>query len=115
MNAKEPSQKHVTESPDRRAFFRNPLCLDARHGMLIPAQIKARTDPGLEKLVVALASGLAGAYVQMRRKEAALLPGVAIGVSLVPPLSAAGLLLYFEESSGATSRLPTVVSFATPG
>lgn len=74
-----------------------PFLVDAPRGMIIPAQVMARTDPGLEELVIAIASGLAGAYVQMRKQEAALLPGVAIGVSLVPPLSAAGLLLYFGE------------------
>lgn len=74
-----------------------PFLVDAPRGMIIPDQVMARTDPGLEELVVAIASGLAGAYVQMRKQEAALLPGVAIGVSLVPPLSAAGLLLYFGE------------------
>ena len=36
-------------------------------------------------------------WVQVRRDEAGLLPGVAIGVSLVPPLSASGMLLYFGE------------------
>jgi uncharacterized hydrophobic protein (TIGR00271 family) len=74
-----------------------PFLVDAPRGMIIPDQVMARTDPGLEELVVAIASGLAGAYVQMRKQEAALIPGVAIGVSLVPPLSAAGLLLYFGE------------------
>jgi len=37
----------------------------------------------------------------MRREEASLLPGVAIGVSLVSPLAAAGMLLYFGEPEGA--------------
>jgi uncharacterized hydrophobic protein (TIGR00271 family) len=68
-----------------------PFLVDAPRGMVIPDQVMARTDPGLEELVIAIASGLAGAYVQMRKQEAALLPGVAIGVSLVPPLSATGL------------------------
>jgi uncharacterized hydrophobic protein (TIGR00271 family) len=78
-----------------------PVLVDAPRGMVIPDQVLARTDPGLEELVIAIASGLAGAYVQMRKQEAALLPGVAIGVSLVPPLSAAGLLLYFGELARA--------------
>lgn len=78
--------------------FSIPYVVDAPRGMLIPVQVMERTDPGLEELFIALAAGIAGAYVQMRRKEAALLPGVAIGVSLVPPLSAAGLLLYFGEA-----------------
>jgi uncharacterized hydrophobic protein (TIGR00271 family) len=74
-----------------------PFLVDAPRGMIIPDQVMARTDPGLEELVVAIAAGLAGAYVQTRKQDVALLPGVAIGVSLVPPLSAAGLLLYFGE------------------
>ena len=79
--------------------FAIPFIFDAPRGIAIPAQVLARTDPGLEELAIALVSGIAGAYVQMRRREAALLPGVAIGVSLVPPLSAAGLLFYFSESA----------------
>ena len=74
---------------------------DAPKGMVIPTEVLARTDPGLEELMVALAAGIAGAYVQMRKEEASLLPGVAIGVSLVPPLAAAGMLLYFAEPEGA--------------
>ncbi|MEA3276528.1 MAG: DUF389 domain-containing protein [Pseudomonadota bacterium] len=70
---------------------------DAPKGMLVPHEVLARTDPGLEELMVALAAGIAGAYVQMRKEEASLLPGVAIGVSLVPPLAATGMLLYFAE------------------
>ncbi len=70
---------------------------DAPRGMVIPDEVMARTDPGLEELMVALVAGIAGAYVQIRKEEASALPGVAIGVSLVPPLSAAGMLLYFGE------------------
>jgi uncharacterized hydrophobic protein (TIGR00271 family) len=77
--------------------FLIPFLVDAPRGMVIPDQVMDRTNPGLEEMIIALAAGIAGAYVQMRKQEAALLPGVAIGVSLVPPLSAAGLLLYFHE------------------
>ena len=70
---------------------------DAPLGMTFPAEVLARTDPGLEEMMIALAAGIAGAYVQMRKEEASLLPGVAIGVSLVPPLSASGMLLYFGQ------------------
>ncbi len=61
----------------------------------VPAEVVARTDPGVEELVVALAAGAAGAYVQINRKEISLLPGAAIGVALVPPLAASGILFYF--------------------
>ena len=74
---------------------------DAPRGMVIPSEVMARTDPGLEELMVALVAGIAGAYVQMRKEEASALPGVAIGVSLVPPLSAAGMLLYFGDPESA--------------
>lgn len=74
---------------------------DVPRGILIPDQVLARTDPGTEDLIVALAAGVAAAYVQINRSEASLLPGAAIGVSLVPPLSASGVLLYFGEPADA--------------
>ncbi|MEX0283612.1 MAG: DUF389 domain-containing protein [Paracoccaceae bacterium] len=78
---------------------------DVPRGILLPDQVLARTDPGIEDLVVALASGVAGAYVQIHRNEVSLLPGAAIGVSLVPPLAAAGILLYFGEPANAYEAL----------
>ena len=74
---------------------------DVPKGILLPNQIVARTDPGTEDLIVALSAGVAAAYVQINRKEISLLPGAAIGVSLVPPLSAAGVLLYFGNFEDA--------------
>jgi uncharacterized hydrophobic protein (TIGR00271 family) len=73
------------------------VLLDVPRGLIIASEVLARTDPGLEELLVALAAGLAGAYAELRHEEASLVPGVAIGVSLVPPLCAAGILLYFGE------------------
>ena len=74
---------------------------DVPKGIVLPDQIVARTDPGTEDLIIALAAGVAGAYVQINRAEVSLLPGAAIGVSLVPPLSAAGVLLYFGDYADA--------------
>ncbi|WP_050604816.1 DUF389 domain-containing protein [Ruegeria sp. 6PALISEP08] len=74
---------------------------DVPRGIVIPDQVLARTDPGTEDLIVALAAGVAGAYVQINKSELSLLPGAAIGVSLVPPLSASGVLLYFGEPAEA--------------
>ena len=73
------------------------VLLDVPRGLTIASEVLARTDPGLEELLVALAAGIAGAYVELRQEEVSLVPGVAIGVSLVPPLCAAGILLYFGE------------------
>lgn len=41
--------------------------------------------------VVAIASGVAGTYAWIRREAAETLPGIAIAVSLVPPLSLIGI------------------------
>ncbi len=71
----------------------------------IPEQVLARTDPGIEDLIIALAAGASGAYVQIQKAEITLLPGAAIGVSLVPPLSAAGVLIYFGQSIGAEESI----------
>lgn len=53
-------------------------------------QIAARISPRLLDLVVALASGLAGAFAISREDVADSLPGVAISISLVPPLCVVG-------------------------
>lgn len=57
------------------------------------AQITSRVSPGLLDLVAALATGLAGAVALARRDVAAVLPGVAIAISLVPPLAVVGVCL----------------------
>jgi uncharacterized hydrophobic protein (TIGR00271 family) len=54
-------------------------------------QITGRTSPGLLDLAAAIATGLAGAVGLSRRDVAAVLPGVAIAISLVPPLAVVGV------------------------
>ena len=61
------------------------------------SQVLARTSPRLLDLVIALASGAAGAYALSRSDVADSLPGVAIAISLVPPLNNAGILLAAGE------------------
>jgi uncharacterized hydrophobic protein (TIGR00271 family) len=56
------------------------------------AQIMARTAPRLVDLAAALATGLAGAFAIGRKDVSDTLPGVAIAISLVPPLTNAGIL-----------------------
>jgi uncharacterized hydrophobic protein (TIGR00271 family) len=66
--------------------------------------LDARTSPGLLDLGVALAAGGAGAYVAARRTGSDALPGVAIAVSLVPPLATVGICLELgrpEDAAGA--------------
>lgn len=54
-------------------------------------EILGRTEPNLTDLVIALASGIAGAYAIARKDVAAALPGVAIAAALVPPLGVIGI------------------------
>ena len=56
-------------------------------------QIMNRTSPHLLDLMAALATGLAGAFALSRLDVSDTLPGVAIAVSLVPPLANVGILL----------------------
>ncbi|MCB0201097.1 MAG: TIGR00341 family protein [Anaerolineae bacterium] len=56
-------------------------------------QIMVRTAPRLIDLCAALATGLAGAFAIGRRDVSDTLPGVAIAISLVPPLANVGILL----------------------
>ncbi len=57
------------------------------------SQIMSRTSPRLIDLLAALATGLAGAFATGRKDVSDTLPGVAIAISLVPPLSNVGVLL----------------------
>jgi uncharacterized hydrophobic protein (TIGR00271 family) len=61
--------------------------------LLADTQIAARTSPGLLDLVAAVATGVAGSVALTRRDVAAVLPGVAIAISLVPPLVVVGVCL----------------------
>ena len=61
----------------------------------LTGEISARTQPTLLDLGVALAAGAAGALAKSRRGISDALPGVAIAVALVPPLSVVGIGLAF--------------------
>ncbi|MFC8370973.1 TIGR00341 family protein [Streptomyces sp. NPDC057238] len=69
------------------------LVLPGDYDLLSNSQISSRTSPGLMDLVAALATGFAGAVALARRDVAAVLPGVAIAISLVPPLVVVGVCL----------------------
>ncbi len=56
-------------------------------------EITSRVSPNLLALFVALASGAAGAFAISRADVSDSLPGVAIAISLVPPLSVVGISL----------------------
>jgi uncharacterized hydrophobic protein (TIGR00271 family) len=68
-------------------------------------QIMARTSPRLLDLLAALATGLAGAFAIGRKDVSDTLPGVAIAISLVPPLANAGILFSTGRSDLAMGSL----------
>ncbi|MEO0769575.1 MAG: DUF389 domain-containing protein [Cyanobacteria bacterium J06649_4] len=68
-------------------------------------EILERTRPTLIDLAIGLAAGAAGSFAKTRREVADALPGVAIAVALVPPLSVIGIGLAFGNGqvvSGST-------------
>ena len=69
------------------ALFHLPVNLETN------GQIIGRVSPGLLDLFVAIATGLVGAYATARSDLSGVLPGVAIAISLVPPLSVVGICL----------------------
>lgn len=65
------------------------------------AQVNTRTAPGLIDLAVAFASGIIAAIALVREDIPTAIPGVAIAVSLMPPLSVVAVALYACDWQGA--------------
>src|SRR5690606_2308410 len=61
--------------------------------VLSNSQVLGRTSPKLMDLTAALATGLVGVIAIIRRDVGDVLPGVAIAISLVPPLAVVGVCL----------------------
>jgi uncharacterized hydrophobic protein (TIGR00271 family) len=82
-------------------------------GVLVPgsldiasnSQITGRISPRGLDLLVALASGAAGAFALSRRAVSDALPGVAIAISLVPPLCVVGITLSAGDVDAASGAL----------
>ncbi len=69
------------------------LAVPSTFNLLGNSQISGRTSPALSDLLAAVATGFAGAVAFARRDVASVLPGVAIAISLVPPLAVVGVCL----------------------
>ncbi len=69
------------------------------------SQVAGRVSPRLIDLLAAVATGVVGSVALARRDIADTLPGVAIAISLVPPLSVAGLTLESGEPDEALGAL----------
>lgn len=63
----------------------------------VDSEILARANPTLVDFGIAMAAGMAGAFANIRRSISNALPGVAIAVALVPPLSVVGIGLSIGE------------------
>lgn len=87
------------------AFGALELLPEPRTVTLQSEELLARTEPRLLDLGVAVVAGAAGAYVLVRREAVGALPGVAIAVALVPPLSAIGMLSELQRSDLASGAL----------
>jgi uncharacterized hydrophobic protein (TIGR00271 family) len=67
-------------------------------------QITGRISPNIVDLLTAVATGLVGSYAWSRKDLSTVLPGVAIAISLVPPLAVVGVCLQggrYSYASGA--------------
>ncbi len=73
-------------------------------------QVAGRVTPGLIDLLAALGTGVVGSIALVRKDISDTLPGVAIAISLVPPLTVAGLAL---ESGSIAQSLGAVLLFVT--
>jgi uncharacterized hydrophobic protein (TIGR00271 family) len=74
------------------------------------SQVAGRVSPRLIDLLAAVATGVVGSVALTRRDIADTLPGVAIAISLVPPLSVVGLTL---ESGASREALGALLLFVT--
>jgi uncharacterized hydrophobic protein (TIGR00271 family) len=77
------------------------------------SQVSARVSPRIIDLVAALATGAVGAFALCRSDISDTLPGVAIAISLVPPLAVVGLTLESgstEQAAGALLLFGTNVA-----
>ena len=65
----------------------------------VDSEILSRTNPTLIDFGIAMAAGMAGAFTNTRRSISDAIPGVAIAVALVPPISVVGIGLALGENS----------------
>ncbi|WP_327176592.1 DUF389 domain-containing protein [Streptomyces sp. NBC_01335] len=88
-------------------------------GFASNSQVSSRITPRLIDLVAALATGTVGAFALVRTDISDALPGVAIAISLVPPLSVTGLLItahrYHDAGQSALLFATNVTAIVATG
>ncbi|HVC53165.1 MAG TPA: DUF389 domain-containing protein [Stellaceae bacterium] len=80
------------------------------HDIPLTPEIRARTNPNLFDLIIALAGGAAGAVAVLSPRVGTAIVGVAVATALVPPLAAAGILLARAEFDLAGGALLLVLT-----
>ncbi|RLE22426.1 MAG: hypothetical protein DRJ50_07670, partial [Actinobacteria bacterium] len=86
------------------AWVLTGILAGATEPILSSSQITSRVSPTFLDLLIALAAGAAGAFAVSRSDISDSLPGAAIAVALVPPLSVIGITLRigeYDDVSGA--------------
>ncbi|MBD0842348.1 DUF389 domain-containing protein [Streptomyces sp. TRM68416] len=83
------------------------------------SQVASRISPRLIDLLAALATGTVGAFALVRADISDTLPGVAIAISLVPPLAVTGLLItvrrYHDAGQSALLFATNVAAIVATG
>jgi uncharacterized hydrophobic protein (TIGR00271 family) len=69
------------------------------------SQVASRIGPTIVDLAIAIAAGGAGAFALSRPDVSDSLPGVAVAIALVPPLSVVGLMISQANWSAASGAL----------
>jgi len=81
------------------------LCVDGPVVAATNSQVASRVAPTFIELIAALATGAVGAVALARDDISDTLPGVAIAISLVPPLAVVGLTLESDAPKQAFGAL----------
>ena len=116
----DPHGRFDAPPPGRERMFNAPLTvvligylLGVLHANPVLAennsQVAARVSPKLIDLIAALATGVVGAFALVRSDVSDTLPGVAIAISLVPPLAVVGLTLESGAPDEALGALLAVL------
>jgi uncharacterized hydrophobic protein (TIGR00271 family) len=75
------------------------------HGADLNGGILAGSSPSLSYLIVAIASGIAASFALVRPNLSVTLPGIAVSVSLLPPIAVTGIGLAFGSIGLVTGSL----------
>jgi len=68
---------------------------------VVPSVLLDYTDPRLPDLLIALLAGTVGIYILVHTEASTALPGVAVAISLEPPIAATGMMLAWGNDERA--------------